>query len=77
MCVKCVQWGTMADKIWLSMHPRNLGCDKIRPSVCPPIHVSGCGYYVTLTICVSIDIGHPCYGQLAAVKIRYQLTSIT
>ena len=23
------------------------------------------------------DIGHPCYGQLAPVKIRHPLTSIT
>ena len=50
--------------------------------VCPPLHVSECQCRTSYesksyTICVYLDIGHPCYGQLTAVKIGYALTSVT
>ena len=69
--VKLEQQSTVGDKIYLSMHPRNFGSDKI---VCtylrPPLHVSGCGN-LSLMWCWAFS-----YGQLTAVKIKYLLTSI-
>ena len=44
--ISCSQWSTMGKKIWLSMHPRNFGFDKIvsqyvHPYI-HPYHVSRC-----------------------------------
>ena len=69
--VKLEQQSTVGDRIYLSMHPRNFGSDKI---VCtylrPPLHVSGCGNLSLMWYWAFS------YGQLTAVKIKYLLTSI-
>ena len=45
-------------------------------AICRGYHADGPGDEVDLTL-DSLDIHHPCYGQLTPVKTRYPLTSIT
>ena len=68
------QRSTIGEKIWLSMHPRNFGSDKIVRTYVHPFML-GCemtnqlARSPRLILLVSkFGIGHPCYGQLTAVK---------
>ena len=68
------QRSTIGEKIWLSMHPRNFGSDKIVRTYVHPFML-GCEMTNQLArsprhilLVFKFGIGHPCYGQLTAVK---------
>ena len=65
----------MGNRTGLSMHSRNFGCYKIvRPYVRPYVDVTGHTYYPEVQGIFNLfllEIGHPCYVQLTAVKICY------
>ena len=70
----------MGKKIGLSLHARNFCSDKIvrtymyvHPFALADVK---CLTYTGTTNCVRLDIRHPCYDQLRAVKIGYALTSV-
>ena len=67
----------MGNEIWLSFHPRNLALTKSSVHT-SPCHVSGCEIsHCIVTMKSRVNTGHPCYGQLTAVKIGYLLTNVT
>ena len=61
----------MGEKIWLSIHPRNFGSDKIvRPSVCPRLHDSvRSPMYVLSTGCPA-DQCHMTLSRAQVLKIH-------
>ena len=58
-------------KIWLSMHSRNLVVKKWL------VHMSARSCQWMWNVTLTRTFGHPCYGQLTAVKKGYLLTSTT
>ena len=63
-------------------HPRNFGSDKIVLYIHSFMLVDVKWYTDQLGVqgiyyLCSLDVGHPCYGQLTAVKKGYLLTSVS
>ena len=64
----------MGKNTWLSMHPRNFCSDKIRPFMLADVKCFTTLKVQSIDKSCQLDIGHPCYGQLTAVKIGNPLT---
>ena len=80
-------WPTSSEAPWVRKYGnlcfreilvlRKSSVRRVRPYICPPLHVSVWEMTHFNTICVKLGIGHPCCYQLTAVKKGYPLSGVT